>query len=540
MLPGTENADTPFFSPDGESIGYHQGQQIKTVALSGGEPKTVVDKLIIPGSDWGPPGISWGKNGKIVFSHSLGVGLSIVSETSGEAVPFTTLDAARNESSHRLPHFLPDGSAVLFTVLRYTAISPDWKRAETWVKPMNGERKRLIENAMDARYVGDNTLVFARQAKLYAVHFDLKTLAVIGKPVQVLDNVTQALYGDNAVTWTGAAQFSVAENGTLLYAPGSFEPPLMKSLVWYQPNGKNPTPIIGPHPMFHFVARVLPDGKRIAYSELHLKKDIWIFDPERGGNEELASFEGQNAFPIFSPDGSKMAFRSDRSGPLAIYVASASNFRDVTQLTEGPFDVPSSWTPDGKELAFTRGFSAIGGNTDIYVVSLDNPKNVRPLVATDADESFPEFSMDGKWIAYCSTLGNRSTLYVQPYPGPGHRVTITSAVNGEARPTEPAWSKVKNSNELFYHSSSSMMSVKFKVSGSEFIPDKPEMLFQEPSLGDGTTVRASYDVAPDGRFLLNQIADTLNKDRTATIFPPTIRLILNWNADLRRLLEAPH
>jgi serine/threonine-protein kinase len=280
VIPGTDDADTPFFSPDGQTIGYQQNQQIKTVALAGGEPKRIVERLENPGSGWGPPGISWGKNGKIVFSHSLGSGLSIVSESGGDAVPFTTLDASKNEASHRLPHFLPDGSAVLFTVLRYTTISPDWKRAEVWAKPMNGERTFVIDNAMDARYVGDNTLVFARQAKLFAIRFDPKTLKTSGKPVQVLDNVIQALYGPAAVTWTGAAQFSVADNGTLLYAFGSFEPPLFSNLVWYDRDGKNRNPITRTSPMLHFAARLLPDGKRLAFSELHLKKDIWIFDPD--------------------------------------------------------------------------------------------------------------------------------------------------------------------------------------------------------------------------------------------------------------------
>jgi len=541
-LPGTENADTPFFSPDGQSIGYQQNQQIKTVSLTGGEAKKVVIKLDNPGPGWGPPGISWGKNEKIVFSHSLGVGLSIVSSKTGdEPAPFTTLDTARNEASHRLPHFLPDGSAVLFTVLRFTTISPDWKRAEVWAKPMSGgERKLVIENAMDARYVGNNILVFARQAKLYAIRFDPKSLTTSGKPVLVLDNVIQSLYGYAAVTWTGAAQFSVAENGTLLYALGSIEPPLFSTLVWYNRDGTHKSPVMGTSPMFHFVARVLPDGKRIAFSELHLNKNIWIFDPDRGGNEDPASFEGQNAFPIFSPDGTRMAFRSDRTGPLSIYVANTSNLREVKQVTPGPFDVPSSWTPDGKELAFTRGFSATGGNTDIYVVSVDNPKSIRALVESAAAESFPEFSPDGKWIAYCSTVGDRATLVVQPYPGPGPRVTIASAVikPDSPAPTEPAWSKVRNSSELFYRLGASIMSVKFTVAGTEFIPGNSEKLFEQASLGTGTTVRATYDVAPDGRFLLNQQDDILNKDRPKTIFPPTIRVILNWNTELRRLLDA--
>ena len=533
-LAGTEGAMSPTFSFDGAWVGFQQGQQIKKLSLAGGEATVVVEKLNSQGPEWGPPGISWGKNGKIVYSDSLGVGLKIVGDNGGEPEPFTTLDPAANESSHRLPHFLPDGSGVLFTVLRYTTITPDWKRAQIWVKPMNGERKLLLENAMDARYVGDDILVFARQAKLFAVRFDPKSLTISGNPVQVLDGVTQALYGGAAVTWSGAAQYSVSDNGTLLYAPGSYEPELYSALVWYDHDGKNATPVTGTRPMLHFAARVLPD-KRIAFSGLHLKKDIWLFDPARVGNEDVATYEGQNAFPIWSPVGSRMAFRSDRSGPLAIYMASASNLRDVKQLTPGPLDVPSSWTPDGKELAFTRGFSATGGNTDIYVVSVDDPKKVRPILATSAMESFPEFSPDGKWLAYCSDEnGGQFTLYVQPYPGPGPRVTITS----EGSPTEPAWSTAKNSSELFFRSGQRVMSVKYKVVGAEFIPENAVELFRQPTLGAGTTVRATYDVSPDGRFLLNQAIADATADRLLKIFPPTLRVILNWNEEVNRLLDA--
>jgi serine/threonine-protein kinase len=532
-IPGTEGAQNLFFSPDGQSIGFQQGQQIKKVSVSGGPPAIIVEKLDSAGPGWSAPGISWGKKGTIVFPHNLGVGLSMVRDVGGEPQPFTTLDPEAHEASHRLPHFLPDGSAVLFTVLRYTTITPDWKRSQVWVKSLdNGERKLLLDNALDARYDGNGHLVFARQAKLFAVRFDPATLTVSGTPVQVLDGVTHALYGQAAVTWTGASQYSLSEDGALLYAPGSIEPPLLSSLAWADHKGQL-TPITGTRPKLHFAARVSPDGKRIAFSELHLNKDIWVFDPIRG-TEDRATFEGQNAFPIYSPDGSAMAFRSDRAAPLQIYLSKGSGTREVVELTTGPLDVPSSWTPDGKELAFTRGFSATGGNTDIYVVSVDQPHNARALIATAANESFPEFSPDGKWLAYCSNETGRSELYVQPYPGPGGRVTITSTGNA----TEPAWSK--NSNELFYRMGSALMSVRFsvrsKVSGTEFVPEKPVMLFQQPFLGAGTSVRATYDVAPDGRFLLNQSIPETIGDRNRKIFPSMLRLILNWTEETERLL----
>ena len=533
LVPDSDGAQSVFFSPDGNWVGFQQGQQIKKVSLAGAAPAVIVENLNLPLATWGPPGIVWGRNGTIVFPYTLGSGLSAVRDTGGKPEDLTTLDPANNEVSHRLPHFLPDGSGVLFTVLRYTAVTPDWSRAQVWAKSLkNGERKLLLNNALDAQYAGENTLVFARQGKLFAIRFDPSSMSVSGKEVQVLDGVTHAMHGTAAITWTGAAQFSVADSGTLVYAPGSTEPPNVSSLIWFDRQGRT-TPITNMRGMSRFAPRVLPDGIRIASSELYANKDIWVFDTARG-TEDRITYEGQNAFPIWTADGSRFAFRSDRAGPQQIYVSDAANPTSAKPLTSGPFDVPSAWTPDGKELLFTRGFTSLGGNTDIYAVSIDRPDKPRAVIATSAEERFPELSRDGKWLAYVSNDTGQPQLYVQPYPEPGARVTITS---GGAQ--DPAWSK--NSNELFYAAvpgPARMMTVPFTVSDGSFVPGKPVELFRPPTLGSGTTVRGTYDVAPDGRFLLNQIAPEVTQERNRRIFPSTLRIVLNWTHAVQRLLSS--
>jgi Tol biopolymer transport system component len=283
--------------------------------------------------------------------------------------------------------------------------------------------------------------------------------------------------------------------------------------------------------MSRYAPRLSPDGNQVAFSENHVNKDIWIFDTTRG-TEDRATYEGNNTFPIFAPDGSRMAFRSDRSGPLRIYVTKGLGSRDVMELTQGSLDIPSSWTPDGKELAFTRGSANIGGSTDIYVVSVDQPNSARALVATTASETFPEFSPDGKWIAYVSNETGRSQLYVQPYPGLGKRVTVTN----EVIVSEPSWSK--NSSELFYRVNQDIVSVKFKVSGDEFLPEKPVVLFRLPPIVGGTAVRPTYDVAPDGRFLFNIASAEDAEARNRKVFPASLRLVLNWTEEVRRLLAS--
>ena len=531
-LAGTENASNLAFAPEGDWIAFQQGQQIKKVSLNGGAPVVVIDKLAIPlfiRDSGRPPGLTWGRNGMIVFAANLGSGLSMVRETGGTAETFTELDEAAHEASHRLPHFLPDGSAVLFTVLPYSAVTPDWTRAQVWVKSIaTREQKKLIDNAVDARYAGHNTLVFAREGKLFAVPFDPASVSVNGPEVQVLDGVIHSVRGTAAITWTGAAQYSISDAGDLFYGPGSVEPPNLSSLVWFDRQG-HATPIQGMRDMFRFGPRVLPDGGRVAWSELYVNKDIWVFDSARG-TEERATYEGQNAFPIWTPDGSMFAFRSDRNGPYEIFLANASNPREVKRLTAGPFDVPSSWTPDGKELIFTRGYSSIGGNTDIYAVSLDALDAPRPVVATPADERAPELSPDGKWLAYVSDDAGRLELYVQPYPGPGPRVTMTSG--GAA---DPAWSKADR--ELFYRVGAQMMAVPFTVSGGAFVPGKPVALFRQDALGSGTTVRATYDVSPDGRFLFNQVVAKAVEARNAQMFPSRLRFVLNWTRGVQQLLN---
>ena len=532
---GTEGASNLAFSPDGEWLAFQQGTQLKKIALAGGSPTVLVEGLSGPGA-FGPPGITWGPDGMIVFPGTMGAGLSMVRDTGGKPEEFTTLDQAAHEASHRLPHFLPDGSGVLFTVIPFSAVQPDWSRAEVWVKSVkSGERKRLIEDAVDAHYAGNNTLIFARRGKLFAIAFDPSSLSVSGKEVQALDDVTQSVYGIAGTNWTGTAQFAVATTGDLFYAPGSVEPPLLTSLVWLDRKG-NPTPVTGTRDMFRFGPRVLPDGVRVAFSELYVNKDIWIFDTARG-TEDRATFEGQNAFPIFSPTGSHFAFRSDREGPQQIFLNDGINLRKATRLTAGPFDVPSSWTPDGRELLFTRGFTSLGGNTDIYAVAIDQPGKVRPVAATPADERAPEVSPDGKWLAYTSNESGRAEIYVQPYPGPGPRVTVT---NGGA--DDPAWSK--NSNELFYRAPGgqgkppAFMAMPFTVSANSWLPGTPIVLFNHGILGGGTTVRATYDVARDGRFLLNQAIPEAAVARAQRIAPSSLRFVMNWTQGIQQLLTS--
>jgi Tol biopolymer transport system component len=237
-------------------------------------------------------------------------------------------------------------------------------------------------------------------------------------------------------------------------------------------------------------------------------------------------------FPTWAPDDSRIAFRSDRSGPIGVFVTQGLNSRLASALTPGPLDTPGSWTPDGRELAFGRGFPLGGSsNSDIFVVSVDRPQEARPLLNTASNERYPEFSPDGKWLAYCSDETGQFELYVQPYPGPGRRVTVTSE-----GAFEPAWSR--DSNELFYRTGTRMMSVRFRIADDEFVPEKPVLLFDLPSVGGGADVRSQYDTAPGGRFLMILPLPNQTEERNRRIFPSTLRIVLNWTGEVQRLFSA--
>ncbi len=522
LVTGTERALDLFFSPDGQSIGFFADRQLKKISLKGGAPVVLLDKTTLPF------GTTWGRTGSIVYAPDIGGGLKIIPEAGGDPEDFTQLDKNANEVSHRLPHFLPDGSSVLYTVLRYGYGSPDWKRAQIWATSLKTrERKLVIENATDARYAGNGRLVFARQGKLFAVAFDLKTLSVSGSPVAVLDGVTHSVAGLGVTTTTGAAQFSISENGTLLYSPGSVEPVLENAIVWLDRNGKV-TPL-GTKPMSHGSVRISPNGKQLAVTEYYVDRVVWVYDTTRG-TQERQTFDGQSSDGVWSPDGSRLVFRSNTSGPMQLYLKSLGS-PDATPLTPGPMDYPGTFTADSKDLIFVHGEAGTtSASYDIYVVPIDQPNKTRPLLNSKFSETYPALSIDGKWLAYCSDESGRSEVYVQPYPGPGKRMTISTDGG-----TEPVFSR--SGNDLFYKQGQTVMSVSFKVSGAEFLPDKATALSTGNFLG--TTPTRMFDVDADGRFLAIQPIPERTLGRNAKIFPQTLRIILNWTKEIESLLARP-
>src|SRR5262249_49219211 len=312
-----------------------------------------------------------------------------------------------NEVSHRLPHFLPDGSGLLFTVLRFTPseiIGP-----QIWVAPKAGRPRLLLENGADAR-VANNRLVFARDGKLLAVPFDVKALSVTGSPAPLVDDgVIHAtrMEAIEAGVHTGAAQYSISKNGSLVYAPGSVEPLPNKSVVWIDEKGApEPLPI---QPRDYSYARVSRDGRHILLTS---REGVWLYDTSRQTLESPPSGFGLTVgAPAWSPDGAGFGFASLREGTFAIFLKELTS-SSITRLVSG-YASPL-WSPNGRELAMLASTSE---KYSVHILSPQKPDDIRSVLeSSTVNYSFPTFSPDGRWLAYCSDESGINQVYVKPYP----------------------------------------------------------------------------------------------------------------------------
>jgi serine/threonine-protein kinase len=493
-IPGTENGEAPFTSPDGEWLGFFAEGKLKVLPLSGGRPTSIADGP-------SPRGASWGPDGRIVFAPLTVGGLSIVSTTGGSIETLTRLDPTREEKSHRWPSFLPGGKTILFT---------SWTGEQHAIEALsleNGERKRLVEDASYARYVPSGHLVFARDGSLLAAPFDLDRLELGGPAVTILENVmTDAR--------TGAALFDVVDDGLMVYAPGSEEPVApggtgmllsvdrqgaARSLVQLQRGLQLP--------------RLSPAGaRRLLFTATENERtDVWSYELDRQATTRL-TFEASNGAAIWTPDASRITFSSDRLGPFNLFSTPSDGSGAATRLLTSPNpQFPSSWSPDGRELLLTEIHSSTGLDVSLLVEGAHEPER---LLASPADESGALFSPNGRFIAYVSNESGRDEVYVLEHPRGGK--SLISADGG----TEPVWSR--NGWELFYRSGDWLMVVGLE-SEPPLVAGRPQPLFEAPYDEAGPTY-SNYDTTPDGRFIMVRSGREREADELV--------VITNWFAEL--------
>jgi serine/threonine-protein kinase len=498
-IPGTEGAVSPFFSPDGQWLAFFAGGKLKKVSVNGGAPVTLGDAGVTP------RGASWGSQGMIIFAPTLVGVLQQVSDAGGTPQPLTRLE--KGEVSHRWPEFLPGGKAVLFAA---GATNTNWTDAQVAVQSVGtGERRNLVQGGTYPRYASSGHLIYAQRGTLIAVPFDAQRLAVTGAAVPVAEGVLQS-------PTNGHAQYSFSATGSLVYVPGTAQAALQSRLVWVNRNGVEQSVAAPAHAYRR--PQLSPDGGRVAVGITEQETQVWLYDLSRETSTRLTFAGNFNVNPVWTPDGKRIAFGSNKEGPQNIFWQLADGSGGLERLATSEYtEAAMSWSPDGQLLAFIEITPTTG--IDIWVLRLSDHK-AQPFLRTPFNESVPQFSPDGRWLAYISDESGRDEVYVQPYPGPGGKWQISTEGG-----TEPVWNR--NGRELFYRSGDKMMAVDIATQPG-FTAGKPRVLFEGQFLPTPATF-PNYDVSPDGqRFLM------LKPVEQAEAAPTQINIVQNWFEELKQ------
>jgi Tol biopolymer transport system component/DNA-binding winged helix-turn-helix (wHTH) protein len=517
ILTGTEQAASPFFSPDGQWIAFFADGKLKKIPTEGGAPVNLCDAdthAAGRASMYYPSG-AWADDGNIIAALNVADGLSRIPAGGGQ--PELLGMKGEAEEVFRWPQILPGGEAVLFSSAR-----GDYENGNIDVFSLKtGERKTVARGGILGKYVAAGYLVYLHQNELLATPFDLKTLKVSGSPHAVLEDMGGRLAGWN---------YDVSDNGTFVYESALHDP--RDSIFWLDRAGKlSPLQTV---PGFYSSPAFSPDGKRLAFSMSGRSsqgiwvQNIWVQDLNLGTASPLTSLSAVNDSPIWTADGRDLVFRSVNQPDPGIYTIPADGggaARRLADLTTGVF--PGSITPDGKWLA-TWAFAAAGA---VWIAPLQpgtgGPRLGKPeqlFQTMKISRTSPAFSPDGRWLAYCSLESGLIEVYVRPFPGPGGKVRI-STTGG----THPVWSR--NGRELFYMTrpGRKLMVTRYKVANQTFIPGEPEVWSDKQLLDLGEL--NTYDAAPDG----NRLAVVLYADGTADQKPASsLTVLLNFFDELRR------
>jgi serine/threonine-protein kinase len=513
---GTGALRSPFISPDGRWVGFFAAGALHKVSVSGGSP---ISLCVVRGGAL--RGASWGANDTIVFaSTDPTTGLMRVSAGGGEATVLTKPDLAR-EGDHVAPSFLPDGRAVLFTILSHDSAAAN---QIALLDLDSGEQKTLIRGGSQAEYVAPASgrigyLVYGVAGTLRAVRFDPTRREVLGDPVPALERVLTAAA-------SGSANYSVAGNGTLVYVPGTstgVANAQTRPLVWVDRQGREEP--VGAPSRAYVAARLSPDGTRIALDIRGEESDIWIWDIARRTPMRLTFDAGVDQYPLWTPDSRRIIFSSSRSGTPNLYWQLADGTGTPERLTTSPnLQTPSAITRDGMQVVFME--PSPKTLLDLMVLSLGPPREAKPLVTTPFSEGNAAISPDGRWIAYQSNESGLDQVFVRPFPDVDKGRWQVSNMTG----SRPVWAM--NGRELYYlEGNNAMVAVPIQTAGSSFSFGNPVRLFEGRYFA-GPAGRL-YDVGRDGRFLM--IKEFVVTDQNAR--QAGMVVVLNWAEELERRLS---
>ncbi len=498
----------PFISADSAWVGYYTAGTLKKISILGGPPVTIA------ATPW-PRGASWGEDDTIIFGTASPGGLLRVPAGGGEPEVLTTPDAEQNEGSHGWSDILPDGRAVLFTIL---AASGRVETAQIALLDLDtGDQRVLIPGGSHPRYVSSGHIVYGIDGTLRAVGFDLDRLEVTTNPVPVLDGVVTRN--------SGAADFGLSRDGSLIYVPGADAGAAAAGLVWVDRDGTEEA-LPAPSRAYR-TPRISPDGTRVALGVRDEEDDVWVLDLSRETLTRLTFAANADRNPVWTPDDQRVMFNSNRDGVSNLYWRAADGTGTVERLTESPnIQTPSSISPDGTGLVFEEIGPSAG--RDLHTLTLDDNRQVEPLVTTAFGERNAEISPDGEWLAYQSDASGRDEVYVQPFPDVDAGRWQVSTTGG----TRPLWGP--DGRELFYRVGTGVVMAVTVETTPSFSAGNPGVVFEGPYVIQGPG--RDYDISIDGQqFLMIKQGNQAN----VTVDERQIIFILNWFTELERLVPTP-
>jgi Tol biopolymer transport system component len=486
---GTANALSPFFSPDNQWIAFFADGKLKKAPVAGGPPTVICDASEGFGG-------SWGRDGTIVFAPSTGGGLQRVAANGGTPARATRLETDRGEFSHRWPEFLPDGTTILFTV----GTTGEWDEAEIVAQSLEtGQRTPLIKGGTHPHYLASGYLAYAHAGALWAAPFDPRRLAVTGAPTRLIEGL--------AASVDGAAQFGASQTGSIVYLP--MLNARARRLVVVERS--EITPLAAPAHGY-VTPRTSPDGRRVLLGVADDAEHVWVYDLSAGTLTQV-TFDAANRTPIWTADGQRVTFASNRNGALNLFSVLADGSGAAGRLTTSDYlQVPGAWSPDGSVLAYVEQHPTTG--RDVWLMRVGGDRT--PFANSVSDESAPRFSPDGRWIAYVSNESGQAEVYALPVAGTTNRRQLTTSGG-----MEPVWRG--DGRALFYRARNGLMAVPILDSAS--LRTGPAKLVFEGAVEAGTFDAAGYDViGATERFVMVASA--------SPAAPTELQVILNWSPAL--------
>jgi eukaryotic-like serine/threonine-protein kinase len=490
-LPGTSGASSPFWSPDGHSLGFFADGALKRIELSGGPPQRIVRAEDSFGGAWSSTGV-------IVFAERYA--LYQVPASGGTPALVASLDISRQENSLRFPEFLPDGRRFI-----YTARSGRPENSSAYLASLDGGTpKRFLSTRWAVHRASIDVLLYVRDEALVAQSFDADSGNLTGTPRQIavpIDPNTQQ-YSDF---------FAVSDTGVLAYR---IPVPSVSQLTWVDRAGMTVSTLGEPAQVTNF--RLSPDERRVVFDETTRgSRSVWTIDTATRARSRL-TFPGSDDWqPIWSPDGLRVLFGSYRNGPIDMYIKPADGGGNDQEFMRSPIQKgPRDWSRDGRHVLYTQDSPEL--KEDLYARQVSDSAAPIVIAATTAREFDGRFSPDGRWVSYVSSETGTNEIYVQPFPPSGGKWQVSSG-GGHS----PRWRG--DSRELFYLTPTGEMRVVTIADARTFVAGPPRTLFHVEGIRSGAPGNTAYEVTRDGqRFLLNLVKGVPPS--------PSISVILNWPA----------